>query len=494
MGTIKKQAVLNTIISYAGIGIGFLSLLVLQPIMLSPEELGLTRIMYSVSIMIATLFPIGLNQLTIRYFPVFKNATNGHNGYKGLLFLISTITYSIAVIVIFICKDSIVANYKNSPLFVEYFNYILPMSWCIGMVTLIMGYLGALFKTTVPNFLNEIYIRVSFIVIITLYFFKFISFDVFMILFVVTYATQLILLLIYLIKMDGFNLRINWNFYRGLESKAMVSYTIAMAFTAFASISIRSIDVIFIGKILDLKMVGVYSIAFTIGSLIEAPANALGKIADPKISDAISRHDEKLIRTIYFKSTRILMIIGGILFVGVAINVFNVISLLPTKFHGCEYVVLIIGVNAFFNMATGINASLLVYSHRYRTVTYLLYLMIAMSIALNYFLIPIYGIEGAAIATGSSLLLFNFLKFVVIWREFKMQPFGFYSLQVLFLMAFCLGINYFLPHINNIWFDMIYRSVIITLVYGAGVIAFRLIPNYKDYVNLILSKIWKQKS
>ncbi len=494
MGTIKKQAVLNTIISYAGIGIGFLSLLVLQPIMLSPEELGLTRIMYSVSIMIATLFPIGLNQLTIRYFPVFKNPLNGHNGYKGLLFLISTITYTIAVALIFIFKENIIANYKNSPLFVQYFNYILPMSWCIGMVTLIMGYLGALFKTTVPNFLNEIYIRIAFILILTLYFFKFISFDVFMILFVLTYGSQLVLLLIYLIKMDGFNLKINWNFYKALESKALVSYTIAMAFTAFASISIRSIDVIFIGKILDLKMVGVYSIAFTIGSLIEAPANALGKIADPKISDAISRHDNKLIQTIYFKSTRILMIIGGILFVGVAINVFNVVSLLPEKFHGCENVVLIIGVNAFFNMATGINASLLVYSHRYRTVTYLLYLMIAMSIALNYFLIPIYGIEGAAIATGSSLLLFNFLKFLVIWQEFKMQPFGFYVLQVLFLMGFCLGINYFLPHVSNVWIDMFYRSVIITLVYGLGVILFRLIPNYMDYVNLILSKVWKQKS
>ena len=74
MGSIQKQAIQNTIISYLGVAIGFVNTLILQPKMLSPEELGLTRILYSTSVLIATLFPLGLNAFTIKFFPKFRNS------------------------------------------------------------------------------------------------------------------------------------------------------------------------------------------------------------------------------------------------------------------------------------------------------------------------------------------------------------------------------------------------------------------------------------
>ena len=95
MGSIQKQAIQNTIISYSGVVIGFVNTLILQPKMLSPEELGLTRILYSTSILIATLFPLGINAFTIKFFPKFRNADNGHNGYFGLLLLISFIGFAV---------------------------------------------------------------------------------------------------------------------------------------------------------------------------------------------------------------------------------------------------------------------------------------------------------------------------------------------------------------------------------------------------------------
>jgi hypothetical protein len=58
MGVIQKQGIANTIVSYTGIAIGFINILILQPLMLSPDEIGLTRILYSVSSLIATVFPL----------------------------------------------------------------------------------------------------------------------------------------------------------------------------------------------------------------------------------------------------------------------------------------------------------------------------------------------------------------------------------------------------------------------------------------------------
>src|SRR5258708_7891359 len=104
MGSIQRQAIQNTIISYAGVVIGFVNTLILQPKMLSAEELGLTRILYSVSVLIATLFPLGLNAFSVKYFPKFRNPENGHNGYFGLLLRIALIGFVSISILVFLLK------------------------------------------------------------------------------------------------------------------------------------------------------------------------------------------------------------------------------------------------------------------------------------------------------------------------------------------------------------------------------------------------------
>jgi hypothetical protein len=65
MGTIQRQGIKNTVFTYAGVVVGFLNLIVLMPFILKAEQLGLIRIMYSATILFGTLYPVGLNFLTI---------------------------------------------------------------------------------------------------------------------------------------------------------------------------------------------------------------------------------------------------------------------------------------------------------------------------------------------------------------------------------------------------------------------------------------------
>lgn len=470
MGAIQKQAVQNTIISYAGVMIGFVNTLILQPKMLLPEELGLTRILYSTSILIATLFPLGLNAFTIKFFPKFRNPENGHNGYFGLLMLISLIGFAIIASAVFLLKGTILSRYENAPLFMEYFSYIFPMSLFLGFISVLHGYSGALFKTSFPSFLNEIFIRLSAMALVSLYYLKMISFQSFIFWLAASLAVQLMLLAFYLIRVDTISLRINWKFVKTFATKKIAIYVFLLLLVSFASMAIRNnIDNIFIGSYLGLGHVAVYSVAFLIASMIEVPAGALSKIADPKISDAITRNDFKLIKEVYYKSTRLLMIFGGLLFIGLVINANELLSLLPEKYHSGGNVVIIISISAFFNMATGINNSIIYYSQKYVHGSLLLIGLIVLSVILNMLFIPRWGIEGAAAATGTSLLLFNVFKTIIIYNGFKLQPFSGYVFIVLALIGGCIGINYFLPKIDNALLDIIYRSAIVTLIYIAGI-------------------------
>ena len=60
--------------------------------------------------------------------------------------------------------------------------------------------------------------------------------------------------------------------------------------------------------------------------------------------------------------------------------------------------------------------------------------MIALVIGLNYFLIPIYGIEGAAISTMLSLSFINIFRTIFIWFRFKLHPFTKQNLSVFILL------------------------------------------------------------
>ena len=485
MGTIKKQGITNTIVSYIGIAIGFLNLIVLQPFMLTAEEFGLTRIMYSFTLIVGTLFPLGLNFLTIKFFPRFKNANNGHNGYFGLLMLLALIGYLLIAAAVFLGKDYFIDKYSNSPLFVEYFYYVFPISFCVGFITIITGYFNVLYKTTIPSFLNDVYLRVFMTIIVSLYYLKLISFSFFVLLFGSSYAIQLAALLFYVNFLEAFNLKINWDFFKSQHLREIFKYTFLLALASLASIGIRNIDVMLVGSYLSLDAVAVYSLGMTVGSLIEIPVNSLGRIADSKISAAIQRDDMKMVGAVYHKSVKYLVLFGGILFILLYANINEAISFLPQKYHEAKWVVLIIVFSAFINMATGVNTSIIYYSHKYVTGTFLLFAMIVVSISLNILLIPIYGIEGSAAATAIAMILYNVAKFLLIKKHFNLQPYDSKIFRILLSILICILLGYYLPTFDNKILLIIVRCVVLVsaflgLLIGLKVFSFKELKDLKN--------------
>jgi O-antigen/teichoic acid export membrane protein len=54
-------------------------------------------------------------------------------------------------------------------------------------------------------------------------------------------------------------------------------------------------------------------------------------------------------------------------------------------------------------------------------------------IAVNYWLIPIYGIEGAAIGSASVMLAFNLIKYGYLKIKLHLDPFSYETLKILFV-------------------------------------------------------------
>jgi O-antigen/teichoic acid export membrane protein len=478
LGEIKKQGAYNTIISYLGILLGFVNILVLQPIMLEPENLGLLKVLTSSSILIGTIFPLGINGYTLKYFPIFKNKELNHNGYLSLLIIVSMLNFIVAASLLVFFKDDFIAYYQeHSPNFGSVFKYVLPIGFCVGFTSVITVFVFNLFKTIIPSIINDIVSRLMMIAITLMYFFKVLNFDQFLLAVFVVYVLQLAMLFIYSIKLNG---RITWpnkSILKGIGISSSYRFMLIIAIASISSIALRNVDVMMLGSYCSMSTVAVYSIAVTIGTIIEAPVTSLARIADAKIADSFANNRLHEVQKIYFDSSRILTIIGLFLFSSVVSNVSDLLVYLPKEYASGYTVIIIISLSAVFNMITGINNSIIFYSNNHNKGTILLLILIVMAIFMHSILIPRYGQIGAAIVTAGTLFLFNLAKLLLIKSYMKIQPFEKKTLYILLTFAISLVCNFIFIEQNIL--NVIVKESIIVLVFVFGVITWDLLPEYK---------------
>lgn len=483
MGIIQRQGLKNTIVTFAGLFLGFVSLLYIQPHFLTAEEIGLTRVLFSLSSLVGVFLPLGIGTITVKYFPIFRNRENGHNGFFGLILLFMVAGAVLIFSLLLLAKGFFVKTYQEqSPLFVEFYNYVLPLSFVIGFNAVLTLYSNSLFKTTFPALFNEILVRLLSIALFSTYYSKIISLDSFIFLFVGIYGTQTICLLTYLFKTDRLNVQVNWDLLKDGNFKAMVRFGIWMSFVSVASLGIKFIDSLVIAKYYKLELVGIYTVAAFIPNIIEAPLNAMDRIAGTKISHALVQNELEEIKKIYYLSANYLIIICGLIFIGIVTNIEFILQLLPPKYAGGIGVVIIISFGAMFNIAGGAITQIIFSSDNFWKGGTLLIGVMCFSVIMNFVLVPRYGIYGAASATALSSALYFIAKFAIVYRSFGLQPYSIKSVQALVLISLLCAILFFVPKMQVPAFNILLRSTLAVLLYSGGVIALNLVPNVKELI------------
>ncbi|MBC7861461.1 MAG: polysaccharide biosynthesis C-terminal domain-containing protein, partial [Bacteroidia bacterium] len=425
MGIIKKQGAQNTIIVYFGILIGFASLLFIQPHFLRTRDLGLIRILLSYASLLAAIFPMGGPSIAVKYLPKFYAPEKKHNGFFGLLLVFPLVGIILGCTCLFFVKDWIVSLYiEKSRLFTDYLFLGAPLAIFITLIYTLNSYCNAILKTVFPSFLNDIINRVLLIIVIVLYYFKVYDLNGFVLAFVATYGVQAFLLSVYIFMFGqaGFKPDINY-LQEHVGFRFMVRYSLILSFTSVSSVSLKFLDSMFLGK-QSLEAVGVYSVAAFIALIIETPLNSLERVANSTISHNLAVNNFEEIKKIYYTSSRYLMLLGGFLSALIVISINDLLLLLPAEYHTAGLVTIIISAGSFINMATGINYPILINSSKYVWGSVFLFILLVLAFVSNYFLVPRYGMLGAAIATAGSSSVYNLLKYFFIWKNFKMQPFN----------------------------------------------------------------------
>ena len=491
MGEIKRQGISNSIIIMIGAVIGAFNVMFLFPKILPESYFGLTRVLVELTYIIVQLGLVGGNSTIIRF---WSRAPDTRELFRSI-FKFSILISVLVLVVLVLFRDAIIGLYLDkSPLISEYYDGV----FLLFLSGLIFEYFAAvsigMLKTQVPIFLKEVLIRVYVMFLILLYYFNLISESTFIYLFVFGYVLIGGVMFMFVFKKKKTLKKPNENISIKMQ-KDIFRYRLANFFNGFSSGIVNRLDVIMLAALVSnnleqnsgLTSVAIYSIALYTSTLIEIPSRGVFAISSPIISTFWAEDKIDKITSVYKKSSINLFVIALLLFFLLALNVDEFLSFLKESFEASKYAMLILGSAKVFNMLLGVNNIILSTSKYYIIGTYTIVGLILITFSLNYWLIPIYGVNGAAIGSLVSLVVYNIVSLLFLWFKFNIQPFTANTIKV-FLIAVLM---YFITdniNINNVYVSIAVKTLVFSILYLLPVYLLKISEDINSVVDKYLKR------
>lgn len=501
LGIIQQQAIRSTVYSYAGIVLGFFTTAWLMPQALNSEEVGLLRLLWSLTVVVVQFSNLGFNNAGIRYFPYFRSPDNNNHGFLFLSCAVSLLGFIFCLIIFSFNQQALynLLNISDSSLLDHYLYSLVPLSLFTLYFQVFDNYAKATYDATTGTFWKEFGQRVLIALAIGLYFWGNISFDSFIVVWQVAICLPTLFLMLKIARDGNLNFKPDFSHLSPELMRGMLSLSLLTLLSGFTTQIVQYIDQIMVTSMKGLSDNGIYATMLMFGTVIAMPAQQIYRIAGTVIADAWRNNDLKTIREVYEKSCLTQLIIGALLFVGIIANLHNVFAILPPEYKAGGVVVLYVGLGKLFDMATGVNGVIVSTSRFFYYDTIFFVFLVVITTWLNYLLIPSYGIEGSAIATAISLFLFNTARTLFVWWKFGIQPFSFRNFLVLLLAGLSWWLINLLPVLPNLGFiptfvvDTLVRSVLITLFLGGSIYLLQLSEDFNKAISTILNKLRRPK-
>jgi O-antigen/teichoic acid export membrane protein len=489
MGVIAKQSVKGSIYNYAGAFVGFINTGLLMPKLFTTDQVGLTQILISFTLLVSQFSNLGFAGVFTRLFPYFRTPDGRHNGILSLGFWVSFVGFVLAMIWFYSSQNYLIeSNWEKSKLLAENINYLIPLIFFSIFFLLLDSFNSALFDAALGVFLRDFLTKILNLISIILFAFRLIDFDVFLLLYVLSFISSTIILAVVLLMRKQFIFgHINKSFIKEKRNE-LISISFFGIFSGFSGIALSTVDNILVNHFLGLNLAGIYVTAFFFGTLVLLPSKVLRKISGIVLANAWKDNDLPTIKRVYEKSTVTQFALGSLLLIGLWINTDALFEMIPDYAPG-RYVILFIGLANLVEMFSGVSSMVILSSKHYRMFSLQMLFTLFLLVGLNIILIPILGMNGAGITALVSTTTFAFVRFTFIYRKYQIQPYSLKHFKIFLIAVFVLAINYLIPKIDFYILDSLVRSAIATVVYSFLIYRTAVAEDFNKIFALLLLKV-----
>lgn len=492
MGVVIRQGAKSSIVSYVSVFLGFVNTIVIYPLTLEIDQLGEIQFVLQTAFLLLPFLVFGFSTVSIKFFAEYNNSDEEKSGFLSFLYIPPLITGTLLLVIFYLFQDSFFAFFNsNESIRKEALNAIPLLAVLMSFAAISSSFSSNLRRIVVPNILNNL-IKICLPVLCILYYYEIVSIPTIYCSLVVFYALLTIIFFTY-IRYVG-NLKLTLSFIRKLDFVKIYEMLKFAGFGVLATIGSQvatRIDGIMVTTLKSTYDNGVYTVAMFISNTVMVPLTLVAAIATPLIAGYWKTKDMEQLNGIYRKSSINLFVLGLGVFIAIWAALDGLFALMPRgdEFAAGKMVILILGMSKIIDMVTGLSSQILSMSPKYPVYFYMLLGLAFLNVFLNIQLIPIYGINGAAISTFISLTLFNLIKYLYIKIIFKLEPFTFDMLKVLMLgLVLILGIE-FIPKFHSEWINLLFFPLLVLTTYVYVILKLNISEDLNSVYKNVLNRI-----
>lgn len=498
MGIIIKQSFKASLFSYLGIFLGAFNNLYLFPKFIGAEGIGIINIISASASLFLPLLQVGFNNSLIKFFPVFKDKPY-FTTFITYAFLIPFLAFFLFVLSWPLSKAVFGLMFEdNASVIFQNILWVLPLTGILLFFSLFESFSRANFNIVFPTLVRNVFWRVSMTSGVLLIGFNYLEYTHLSEVLVVSWLLSLICLIVYVWGQGQLKFGFDRQLIDSKEIKEFNSFSSFVILLSLGGVLIQRIDQLMVTSYLGTSAAGVFSTAMYFATLIEIPKRSVMGIISPVLVDSFKTNNIKKVDELYKKSSLNLLIIGGVLFIGIWINVWDIFNIIPNKkdFISGVFVVFYYCLARVIDMGMGCNSEIIVYSKYYKVNVPMQLVLIAVVATTNVIFIPMYGITGAAIATCVSIFIYNVIRFVYLYLKMGIQPFTKSTLIVLTILIGAVGLgelidfNWFidLNSMTRSVINIFTRSIIVVIPIGLVIYFLKLSDDLNNSINGVLKK------
>ncbi|KJD32937.1 sugar isomerase [Tamlana nanhaiensis] len=463
MGIVANQSFKNIILTYLGFLIGGINTLFLYTKFLSTQQYGMVNYMLSLATVLTPLMAFGVHNTLVKFYSVFKTRVS-LNSFLTLMLFLPLIAVIPVVGATYVFNESISDFLAIKNEIIK--NYI----WHTCIIAVALGYFEVFFawikvqmKTVFGTFMKEVFHRAGAMVLLILLYFKLIDLDLFMNGLVAVYTLKMLVMKVYAFS-------VKWpvlTFKRLNNISAILKYSMLIIIAGSIATVLLDVDKVMMGSYINIEKIAYYSVAVYIAAVIAVPQRAMHQILMPLSAKYLNDKDYGSLKELYQKSSLNLVIVSGLIFLLIVLNINQLYLLMPNSnaYSSGLFVLIIISVVKLYDALLGSNNAILFNSDYYRVVLILGVILVLVMVVLNMVFIPMLGINGAAMATFIAVFLYNTVKISFVYKKFKMLPFSKATAKTLGLIVVFSVLFYFWEFPFHPILAMTCKSFIVTVLY-----------------------------
>ena len=210
----------------------------------------------------------------------------------------------------------------------------------------------------------------------------------------------------------------------GPTRKEFWRFTSPRALAGVAQVTMQRFDIVLVAALAGATPAAIYTAATRFLVVGQAAQRAVSLAVQPRLAEALAVHDRDRARELYRVSTAWLMLVTWPIYLAFAFFGERLLAVFGADYSAGGTVLLLLSLTMLFATGCGMVDMVLVMAGRSTWSLYNVLLSLVVQVGLDLWLIPDYGILGAAIGWAAAIVAANLVPLLQVGLVYGLHPFG----------------------------------------------------------------------